>query len=703
MTEDEARRVLLLQSREAAGASAHWSLDDRAWATAQAVAAAGEQARPEAFAVARATLALQRLLPRDAQARRWLEHRVWHPAWVLLAAAAGGLVGLLADQLGPPQQVNLLAPAVWAVVAWNLVVYGALLWPRSAKAPRPPGLAALFGPGSDSVGVAPLWARHAAPLTLQRLTLLMHTAAALLALGLVAGLYLRGLVLDYRAGWQSTFAEPATVQVVLALLLAPASALTGIAVPDIGPLRLAPGAPAQASAAPWIHLLAATLLLWVVLPRVLLALRAAWRAQRLSRRFPVPLDTPYFEALHPLMRPGPPRALRLLWAAPQPAPAVLLLGNSIGALDEPLLLLRSDQGDELQLHPVPAALWATASAPTTDWHQWRHWRHWCHWSRWWPTRDPLQRCLGTLQRDIDAVLLLTAPGAARPAWLAALARPVLVLVDAPSADAPQLSLQALDDGWLRGGRLFQALATVLPGDPRLHRLAQAWRVRQQARLDATVQVIADSLGRSASARVDVTPAAGDEAARQALAQALESESHDSTRALRDLLGLAAEASPACPVTASATVRTRVPEGRSALIGGAATGALAGLKADLLTGGMTMGAGLVTGLVLGALGSAGLARGINAARGTERSFAAWSNEVLDRLAQHQVAQALELAYGLRSELAAARLASAWAATSPLAATWATRDARAEPGAEARRLSQALRPELAAAFKRALGGP
>ena len=698
MTEDEARRVLLLQSREAAGASAHWSLDDRAWATAQAVAAAGEQARPEAFAVARATLALQRLLPRDAQARRWLEHRVWHPAWVLLAAAAGGLVGLLADQLGPPQQVNLLAPAVWAVVAWNLVVYGALLWPRSAKAPRPPGLAALFGPGSDSVGVAPLWARHAAPLTLQRLTLLMHTAAALLALGLVAGLYLRGLVLDYRAGWQSTFAEPATVQAVLALLLAPASALTGIAVPDIAPLRLAPGAPAQASAAPWIHLLAATLLLWVVLPRALLALRAAWRARRLSRRFALPLDTPYFEALHPLMRPGPPRALQLLWAAPPPAPPVQLLDTAVGTLQSPLLLLRSDQGDDLQLHPVPAALWAPAPVPMTGWR--RGWRGWCGW-RGWPLRDPAQRWMATLQAD--AVLLLTAPGAARPAWLAALACPVLVLVDAPSADAPQLSLQALDDGWLRGGRLFQALATVLPGDPRLHRLAQAWRVRQQARLDATVQVIADSLGRSASARVDVTPAAGDEAARQALAQALESESHDSTRALRDLLGLAAEASPAGPVTASATVRTRVLEGRSALIGGAATGALAGLKADLLTGGMTMGAGLVTGLVLGALGSAGLARGINAARGTERSFAAWSNEVLDRLAQHQVAQALELAYGLRSELAAARLASAWAATSPLAATWATRDARAEPGAEARRLSQALRPELAAAFKRALGGP
>jgi hypothetical protein len=44
--------------------------------------------------------------------------------------------------------------------------------------------------------------------------------------------------------------------------LAPARALTGVAVPGgdaIAALRLAPGVPASASAAPWIHLYAATL------------------------------------------------------------------------------------------------------------------------------------------------------------------------------------------------------------------------------------------------------------------------------------------------------------------------------------------------------------------------------------------------------------------------------------------------------------
>ncbi len=92
--------------------------------------------------------------------------------------------------------------------------------------------------------------------------LLLHLAAAALALGLVAGLYLRGLVLDFRAGWQSTFLDAATVRAVLATLLAPAVALTGIAVPDaaaLEALRVGPDRAATAAAAPWIHLYAAML------------------------------------------------------------------------------------------------------------------------------------------------------------------------------------------------------------------------------------------------------------------------------------------------------------------------------------------------------------------------------------------------------------------------------------------------------------
>ena len=261
MTEDEARQVLLLQARESgadlgAAPSALWTAEDRAWATRQAVSAVGEQATPEQLVMARTALALQRLLPKDAAARAWLQHRVWHPAWAVLAAVLGLLAGLVVDQLGPPQRVNLLAPAVWAVVAWNALVYVGLLLPKPGHGFRR-WLAQGLQKGDPSLGR--LWAQHAAPLTLSRLALVLHLAAAALATGLVIGLYLRGLVLDYRAGWQSTFLDAPTVQAGLNLLLAPAQALTGIQLPDVAPLRLAPGVDAQATAAPWIHLLAVTL------------------------------------------------------------------------------------------------------------------------------------------------------------------------------------------------------------------------------------------------------------------------------------------------------------------------------------------------------------------------------------------------------------------------------------------------------------
>ena len=225
MTEDQARRVLLVQAHEPAlvpgtayrddALQRLWSPEDRAWATRQALAAVGDKAAPEAFVIARAGAALQRLLPRAPQAQRWLDRRVWHPAWAVLALLAGFIGGVLVDQLGPPQRVNLLAPAVWAVVAWNLAVYAALLLPMPGHGLRS-GLARWWQRSGEHFAL--LWSRHAAPLTGQRVALVLHLAAAALALGLIAGLYLRGLVLDYRIGWESTFIDAPLVETALGML-----------------------------------------------------------------------------------------------------------------------------------------------------------------------------------------------------------------------------------------------------------------------------------------------------------------------------------------------------------------------------------------------------------------------------------------------------------------------------------------------------
>ncbi len=207
--------------------------------------------------------------------RRWLGPTRWHGGWIALAAAAGGVAGLAADALagGLGSQnrhvLNLLAPPVWTVLAWNLAVYAALTWQALAAERRP----------------APQWAWQSASL--------LHAAAAGCGAGLIAGMYLRGLVFDYCAGWESTFLDATAVSAVLSWLLAPAAALTGVPVPDaagLQALRVLPGGAGDgelggvvASARPWIHWFAVTLALGVVLPRSVLAVYAGWRARPAAR------------------------------------------------------------------------------------------------------------------------------------------------------------------------------------------------------------------------------------------------------------------------------------------------------------------------------------------------------------------------------------------------------------------------------------
>ena len=119
-----------------------------------------------------------------------------------------------------------------------------------------------------------------------------HFAAAALALGLVAGFYVRGVGLEYRAGWESTFLGPTQVRQVVRLLYGPASLLTGLALPSspaaIEALHWRGGA-GGGPAAQWIHLMAATALIFVIVPRVLLGALPASRCgahARSDRRCP---------------------------------------------------------------------------------------------------------------------------------------------------------------------------------------------------------------------------------------------------------------------------------------------------------------------------------------------------------------------------------------------------------------------------------
>ena len=363
LDEASARRLLLVRACEGAEVpDALWSPEDRAWATRLAVQTVPADAAPARFLDERARHAIERLLPRDASLAPLLNLRLWRPAWAALALLLGLLLGLVADSLGSDSRINLLAPPVWALVLWNLCVYLLITW--HALRPAPVGLALpgwlrrllLRLPALRRVAGGPLaawstqWLAATAPRHAARAAQLLHLAAAGLALGLMLGLYLRGLVWDYRAGWQSTFLEPAAVQTLLSSLLAPASALTGIGLPglaEVAALRVTAATPATASAAPWIHLYAATLLLAVVLPRLLLALWAAWRGAR-----PVSLDLsdPYYQRLLVAWR-GKSAHVQVLPHGAAPSPQALeglqqLLGAALGPGLELHVAAATAHGDE---------------------------------------------------------------------------------------------------------------------------------------------------------------------------------------------------------------------------------------------------------------------------------------------------------------------------------------------------------------------
>lgn len=370
LDEAAARRVLLVQAVEDGDPPASlWSPEDAAWASRlageTAVLAGGSDAPPARWLQERARHACERLLPRDAAlAVSTSPPRLGR--WCVAVAAGAFVIGLAADSLVGGQRIDLLAPPWLALLAWNLGVMAALLIGALRRRGAPPAsglrgamgrllqrlpqLPRTSGHGGSAAAVARFahrWGERAAALTAARGALLVHTAAAALALGLVAGLYLRGLVLDFRAGWQSTFLDAGAVHALLAAVLGPASALTGIALPGVdgvAALRVGAGAAAAtvttatAPAADWIHLLAATLVLAVVLPRALLAAVAAARAAWLARRIELPLADPYFARLLAASRRVAPQVQALPHGAAPGAAAALglraLLAATLGPLDD---------------------------------------------------------------------------------------------------------------------------------------------------------------------------------------------------------------------------------------------------------------------------------------------------------------------------------------------------------------------------------
>ena len=410
-----AREILLARSFDTAEGPARL-LSAREWAdcTRAGLGAPGAAASFEAFVSARAAAACGLLTRREPALACLPAADASLVGAQALAMGLGLLVGLGTNLFNGNDRFNLFAPGVLAVLLWNLTFYGLLLgqaWPRRSSAPpQLPGviqrLADWLGdraqrqgtpatpsdPGRAAVLLAFLrdWRQAARPVLRARVVASLHLAGAALALGLVIGMYGRGLVAEYRVIWGSTFVGATQAHAWLSGVLGPASLLTGIPVPDPATLDAlrhdAQVSPATASAAPWIHLYAATLGLVVVVPRAVLGLLGFARAARLGRNFPLPLNDAYFKALaqlHAASSAGtmPPLAARIAldvlvfpWPLSPASAAGLQALLTAAAGDAVAMTLRAPgPADENPTAPAPDAthrlvICDLASTPEPDTH-----------------------------------------------------------------------------------------------------------------------------------------------------------------------------------------------------------------------------------------------------------------------------------------------------------------------------------------------
>jgi len=340
MNEQVARNVVLVRAIETADAQHEvLSDDDRKYASRSAKELAAWQAADSKMAVTqhhfleqRAEQILKRLGERSPAFGSFAKRRLGLGAFWFALPFLALVSGAVLDRIADPHRVDLLSAPFLLIIGWNLVVYlGMLVWalmPGKRRASTDSNLLRRLSVGKAVVprklptplaaGITAFmaeWAALSAPLTRARLSRTIHLAAACFALGAIASLYARGLLTQYVVGWESTFLDGRQVHTLLSWLFLPAlnvfPGLQGFSLAEIELLKFGRTVTA-ASGARWVHLYGATLLLLVVLPRLVLAGFAAWRARRLARHFPLDLEQPYYRKLADSIGAGTPALLRVL-------------------------------------------------------------------------------------------------------------------------------------------------------------------------------------------------------------------------------------------------------------------------------------------------------------------------------------------------------------------------------------------------------
>ena len=262
--------------------------------------------------------------------------------WMKLTLLISLIIGLLSNYLGPSQMIHVVYNPLTILLVWNILIYVFMILKSFWKVKLPDSksikeriqqdletehieepeetkksnfilnwviggiwksiiqLRAKFVDNSTKVTVMKkilpaFWSSYAevaGKTLILRFKSLMNVSAVGLLLGALIGVYFRGLFFKYNIIWQSTFvSEPETILLMLNILFGPASLLLdGILISKETVLQLL--SPEGTMAGPWIHKMALTTLLFILIPRTILAVFFTHRSRYSTK--PIDFKQPYY-------------------------------------------------------------------------------------------------------------------------------------------------------------------------------------------------------------------------------------------------------------------------------------------------------------------------------------------------------------------------------------------------------------------------
>ena len=656
------------------------------------------------------------------------------PQWLFWAFVIFAFVaGIAGDSFAASgHAINILAVPLLLLILWNVLFYLGMALNqafqfRHFKKAKP-----------DLAQQVALW---------QGKTYL-HAAAAALAIGVLFGMYWRGLVFEYQAVWQSTFLSAQNVHAFLSFVLTPAVWLSGTTFPDVNHLaQLQFPAHVGENAGRWIHWYAITVLLVIVLPRLVLAWLSHRRAQSLSEEQKRFAQAHHAKLSHTGSKQNNPVIDPTTYTSTSSIALSLVSHTNVGKTTLARTLLGRDIGEvrdaehvthtaehhvlieavheqtleQLTLWDTPgfgdsermAKRMAQAGNPIA-WFMSEVWDRFQNRDFWYS-----QRAVRHMVEASDVILYLINASAmaselnyldAELKVLDLIGKPVVVILNhvekTPELDQSAIDLQFWRDRtsqsqrvvdvlvldaftrcWVQEGGLMQAIEKALAKDlskalesnatnalvlkrQEFARLSLEWTAKNRQRWIKSMDVLAEQMihaildkeridssvqwsdklknvGASVGRAVGLPGASKSpkEAAMNNLAARLDAQLNRRMNSLLELHQLDGQAKLTLMNRIAKHYELHAPQSeiKAALWGGAVSGALLGLKADVMSGGLTMGGGLLTGGVLGAISGAGVIRGYNLLKGADIPTVTWSDEVLIDLVRNGLLAYLAVAH------------------------------------------------------------